>query len=234
MPNPQPSGRVVVTGAGALTPLGTGIETFWPRLVKGESGIGAITLFDVAEYPTRIAGQVKDFDPEQWLDKKEARRIDRFLAFAAAAAQMAIDDACFPSDERLRMDTGVLIGSGIGGLTTMGEQTRRLHEGGPSKVSPFLVPYMIPDMASGYVSILHGLKAPTRASSQRAPPAPTRSAPPTTSSSAATPRRWSAAAPKPPSTRSACPVSARRARCPRTTSTLNKRAARSTPTVTGS
>lgn len=160
MPNPNPSGRVVVTGVGAVTPLGTGVDVFWPRMLKGESGIGLVTLMDVSEYPTRIAGEVKDFDPEAWLDKKEARRIDRFLAFAAAAAQMAMDDACFPNDEELKLDTGVLIGSGIGGLTFMSEQTRRLHIDGPGKVSPFLVPYMIPDMASGYVSILQGLKGP--------------------------------------------------------------------------
>jgi len=161
MPNPKPSGRVVVTGVGAVTPLGTGVDLFWSRLIKGENGIGPITLFDVTEYPTRIAGEVKDFVAEDWLDKKEARRIDRFIAFAAAASRMALDDACFPSDdEDLKLDTGVLIGSGIGGLTFMGEQTRRLYESGPSKISPFLVPYMIPDMASGYVSILNGLKGP--------------------------------------------------------------------------
>lgn len=160
MPNPQPSGRVVVTGAGAVTPLGTGIEAFWPRLVSGQNAIGPITLFDVSDYPTRIAAEVKDFSAEDWLDKKEARRIDRFIAFAAAAAKMAMDDACFPEGDDLKLDTGVLIGSGIGGLTFMGEQTRRLYEGGPSKVSPFLVPYMIPDMASGYVSISHGLRGP--------------------------------------------------------------------------
>lgn len=160
MPNPKPSGRVVVTGAGAVTPLGIGVEKSWERLRQGSNGIAPIELFDVSEYPTQIAGEVKDFNPEDWLDKKEARRIDRFISFAVASAQMALDDACFPTDDDLRLDTGVLIGSGIGGLTFMGEQTRRLHESGPSKVSPFLVPYMIPDMASGYVSILNKLRGP--------------------------------------------------------------------------
>ncbi|MBS1715628.1 MAG: beta-ketoacyl-ACP synthase II [Armatimonadetes bacterium] len=160
MPIPQPSGRVVVTGAGAVTPLGVGVDRTWQRIVTGENGIGPITIFDVSDYPTRIGGQVNDFNPEDWLEKKEARRVDRFIAFAAAASQMAMDDACFPQDEELKLDTGVLIGSGIGGLTMMGEQTRKLYEGGPSRVSPFLVPYMIPDMASGYVSILQGLKGP--------------------------------------------------------------------------
>jgi 3-oxoacyl-[acyl-carrier-protein] synthase II len=156
----EPSGRVVVTGAGAVTPLGVGVEAFWARLVRGESGVGPVTLMDASDYPTRIAAEVKDFAAEDWLDKKEARRIDRFLAFAVAAAQMAMDDCRFPADPEVRLQTGVLIGSGIGGLTFLGEQLRRLYENGPSRVSPFLVPYMIPDMASGYVSILHGLKGP--------------------------------------------------------------------------
>lgn len=154
------SGRVVVTGLGAITPLGTGVETFWPRMLAGESGIGDITTMDVTEYPTKIAGEVKDFDPELFLDKKEARRIDRFIAFAVGSAKMALTDAGFPEDKDIREVTGVLIGSGIGGLTMMTEQTQRLHQDGPGRVSPFLVPYMIPDMASGYVSILEGLKGP--------------------------------------------------------------------------
>ncbi|MBS1723493.1 MAG: beta-ketoacyl-ACP synthase II [Armatimonadetes bacterium] len=160
MPNPKPSGRVVVTGVGAVTPLGIGVEAFWSGIKAGKNGIGRISLMDVTDYPTKVAGEVRGFDPEDWLDKKEARRIDRFLAFAAAAAQMALDGSKFPAEDELRLDTGVLIGSGIGGLTFLGEQTKKLYDGGPSRVSPFLVPYMIPDMASGYVSILHGLKGP--------------------------------------------------------------------------
>lgn len=157
---PAPSGRVVVTGVGAVTPLGVGADVFWPRMRAGESGIGPITLLDATDYPTRIAGEVKDFNPEDWLDRKEARRIDRFIQFAAAAAKMALDDSNFAPNEETAEDFGVLIGSGIGGLTYLGEQHRRQIEGGPSKVSPFLVPYMIPDMASGYVSIQHRLKGP--------------------------------------------------------------------------
>lgn len=155
-----PSGRVVVTGMGAVTPLGTGIEKFWPRLVAGESGIAPISLLDAAAYTTRIGGEVKDFDPGEYLDKKEARRIDRYIAFAVAAAKMAVEDAKFPADPDVTLETGVLIGSGIGGLTTCWEQVSRIIEGGPSKASPFLVPYMIPDMASGYVSIIHGFRGP--------------------------------------------------------------------------
>lgn len=156
---PVPSGRVVITGVGAVTPLGTGVDVFWPRMLAGESGIDRITLMDASEYTTQIAGEVKDFVAEDWLDKKEARRIDRFIAFAVAAATMALNDSGIDKDP-IAEDFGVLIGSGIGGLTYLGEQHRRQIEGGPSKVSPFLVPYMIPDMAAGYTSIVHGLKGP--------------------------------------------------------------------------
>lgn len=156
---PRPSGRVAVTGVGAVTPLGTGVEKFWEHLTAGESAAGPVTLYDASEYSTRIAAEVKDFNAEDWMDKKDARRIDRFIAFAAASATMALSDSGLKT-EGIEEHVGVLIGSGIGGLTFLGEQYRRLFEGGPSKVSPFLVPYMIPDMASGYVSIMHGLKGP--------------------------------------------------------------------------
>lgn len=156
---PRPSGRVVITGVGAVTPLGTGVDTFWPRMLAGESGVGPITLLDASEFTTRIAAEVKDFNAEDWLDKKDARRIDRFIAFAEASAKMALDDANI-DPVPIANHFGCLIGSGIGGLTFLGEQYRRLVESGPGKVSPFLVPYMIPDMASGYVSICHGLKGP--------------------------------------------------------------------------
>lgn len=156
---PRPSGRVVVTGVGAVTPLGTGVDVFWPRLIKGESGIDRITLIDPAEFSTHIGAEVKDFNPEDWMDKKDARRVDRFITFALGGAQMALTDSGLdtaPWAEHI----GVLIGSGIGGLTFLGEQYKRMMEGGPSRVSPFLVPYMIPDMASGLVSITHQLKGP--------------------------------------------------------------------------
>lgn len=155
-----PSGRVVVTGIGAVTPLGIGIADSWKGLVEGRSGIGPITHFDASAYPTRIAGEVKDFDPAQFMDKKEARRVDRFIALAAASAKMAVEDAAFPTDDDVRVSTGVLIGSGIGGLDTMYEQVGKLMQSGPDRVSPFFVPYMIPDMASGYVSIVHGFRGP--------------------------------------------------------------------------
>lgn len=157
---PAPSGRVVVTGIGAVTPLGTGVDTFWPRLIAGESAIDRITKLDASPFTTQIAAEVKDFNPEDWMDRKEARRVDLFIAYAVAAASMALTDADFHPEGEVAENTAVMIGSGIGGLTFLGEQYRRLVESGPGKVSPFLVPYMIPDMASGYVSIVHKLKGP--------------------------------------------------------------------------
>ncbi|MCW5936868.1 MAG: beta-ketoacyl-ACP synthase II [Fimbriimonadaceae bacterium] len=160
MERPARSGRVVITGLGAVTPIGIGTDAFWNAALSGKSGGGPVTLMDATDYPTKVAAEVRDFQAENWLDKKEARRVDRFLALAAAAAQMAMDDACFPADPDVRLNTGVLIGSGIGGLTLLSEQSRKLHAEGPGRITPFLVPYMIPDMASGFVSIIHGLKGP--------------------------------------------------------------------------
>jgi 3-oxoacyl-[acyl-carrier-protein] synthase II len=157
---PRPSGRVVVTGLGGITPLGTGVDKFWPRIVAGENAVDRITHLDPSEFTTQIGAEVRDFEAEDWLERKEARRIDRFIAFAVGAATMALNDACLKAEGELADRVGVMIGSGIGGLTFLGEQFRRQIEGGPSKVSPFLVPYMIPDMASGYTSIVHGLKGP--------------------------------------------------------------------------
>lgn len=155
-----PSGRVVVTGIGGVTPLGTGVDVFWPRMLAGENAIGRVTRLDPSSFTTQIAAEVKDFNAEDWLEKKEARRIDSFIAFAVAAATQALRDANLELTEELRDEVGVLIGSGIGGLTFMGEQNRTLYERGPGKVSPFWVPYMIADMASGYVSIMNNLRGP--------------------------------------------------------------------------
>lgn len=115
---------------------------------------------DPSEFSAKIAAEIKDFNPDDWLDKKESRRLSRFLQLAVAATQMALDDSSLKLDSTDLERVGVLIGSGIGGLDILGEQHRRHIEGGPGKVSPFLVPYMIPDMASGYISIQHGLKGP--------------------------------------------------------------------------
>ncbi len=157
---PSPSGRVVITGMGAVTPLGTGVENFWSKLLAGQNGVARITHLDPSEYATQIGAEVKDFNAEDWLDRKEARRVDSFIAFAVASATMALQDSKIELTEELRDDFGVLIGSGIGGLKLMGDQHRIQVEKGPSKVTPFLVPYMIPDMASGFTSIVHGLRGP--------------------------------------------------------------------------
>lgn len=154
------SGRVVVSGIGLVTALGTGVEKSWSAVKAGQNPVDRIASFDVSDYSTQIAAEVKDFNPEDWLDKKDARKVDRFIAFAHAGAQMALDDSGLPINDNNRDGIGVLIGAGIGGLQTLGEQHKRHLESGPSRVSPFLVPYMIPDMASGWVSIAHGLKGP--------------------------------------------------------------------------
>jgi len=142
---------------GAVTPLGLGVDAFWEGLVQGRSGVGPITQFDASAFSTRIAAEVKDFDPTDFMDKKDARRMDRFAQFAVAGARMALEDAGI-SDNVDWERVGVLIGSGIGGIHTFEEQCRNLFEKGPDRVSPFFVPMMIPDMAAGQVSILLGAK----------------------------------------------------------------------------
>ncbi|REJ33437.1 MAG: beta-ketoacyl-[acyl-carrier-protein] synthase II [Bacillota bacterium] len=151
--------RVVVTGIGVITPVGIGKEAMWDALARGVSGIGPITRFDASDYPTRFAGEVRDFDPAAYMDRKDARRLDRFIQYAWAATQMALTDANLDPTKVDGERMGVLIGSGIGGIETLEQQMRVLAERGPDRVSPFLVPMMIPDMASGYVSIQIGAKA---------------------------------------------------------------------------
>ncbi len=155
--------RVVITGLGAVTPLGLNVEEFWANVIAGKSGVGLITRFDTTDFNVKIAAEVKGFDPENYLDKKEARRTDRFVLFALAAAKMAVDDASLTIDESNCEDVGVYIGSGVGGISTVEEQARTLFEKGPSRVSPFMVPMMISDMAAGQVSIMLGAKGPNEA-----------------------------------------------------------------------
>ena len=150
----------MVTGLGAVTPLGNSIEAFWPRLLAGESGIRRIEQIDPSPYPTQIAGEVVGFDPADWLEKKEARRVDPAIYFAVAAATQALRDANLPLDEDLKDATGVIIGSGVGGLWTMQKQTHNLYDHGVGKMSPFFVPHMIANMPSGLVSILNDLRGP--------------------------------------------------------------------------
>ena len=152
--------RVVVTGMGALTPLGLDINTTWEGLVDGKSGIDHITQFDASSLETRFAGEVKGFDPVEYMGRKEARRMDRFSQLAVAASVEAVRDAGLEINDTNKANIGVLIGSGIGGLLTMSEQVRILIEQGPDRVSPFLVPMMIADMASAQVSIALGARGP--------------------------------------------------------------------------
>lgn len=150
--------RVAITGLGAISPVGIGVQDTWAALVAGRSGIAPITSFDVSRYSTRFGGAVDGFSPTDWLDAKEARRLSRFQQFAVAAADEAIADAGLTITEDIATRAGVIVGSGIGGLATMEEQTLILAERGPDRISPFLVPMMIVDLAAGHISIRHGLK----------------------------------------------------------------------------
>jgi len=152
--------RVVVTGLGVVSPIGAGKEAFWKSLIAGISGVSTISLFDASAYPTQIAAEVKDFNPTDFIEPKESRRMDRFSQFAVVAAGMALKDAGL-SKESIDPDrAGVVIGSGIGGLATLEEQHKLLLNQGPRRVSPFLIPMMICNMAAGHVSIFYGLKGP--------------------------------------------------------------------------
>ncbi|MCL6638016.1 MAG: beta-ketoacyl-ACP synthase II [Alicyclobacillus sp.] len=155
--------RVVITGLGVVTPIGCDVPTFWANLVAGKSGVSRIDMFDTSEYPTKIAGIVRDFNPEQYIDRKEVRRLDRFTQFAVAAACQAIADAGLVITPENADRVGVYIGSGIGGIQTLLENYRTLLERGPRRVSPFVVPMMIANMASGQVSIMMGAKGPNSA-----------------------------------------------------------------------
>lgn len=152
--------RVVVTGMGAVTPLGHSVEALWKGCLSGCSGAGPITLFDCSAYITRIAAEVKDWDPSPYMDKKEVRRMDRFAQFAVAASKMAFEDAGITITNENRDRIGVYIGSGIGGLGTLEEQHRVLLERGPGRVSPITIPGIICDMGAGMVSIVLGIRGP--------------------------------------------------------------------------
>jgi 3-oxoacyl-[acyl-carrier-protein] synthase II len=152
--------RIVVTGIGVVSPVGVGKTDYWNSLVSGVSGIGRITHFDPTDFDVQIAAEVKDFDVTKWIDRKESRRMDRFVHFGVAAALDAIEDAGLKITSANAERVGVLVGSGIGGLKTLEEQVKVLVENGPSKISPFLIPMMIADMASGHISIITGAKGP--------------------------------------------------------------------------
>lgn len=155
--------RVVVTGMGVVSALGSDLNTFWNHLIEGKSGVSRIESFDTSEYPTQIAAAVKDFKPEDYMDKKESRRMDRFVQFAVAAAKMAVEDSKLNMEQEDADRVGVIIGSGIGGLGTWEEQHTTLMQKGARRVSPFFIPMMIANMASGQVSMTLGAKGPNTA-----------------------------------------------------------------------
>jgi len=150
--------RVVITGMGVLSPVGTGLETFWNAITSGVSGVGPITRFNPEGYTTRIAAEVNNFDPAAYIDKKEARRMDRFTQFAIAAAKMAVDDAGIDLQQINKDMAGVILGSGVGGIETFEEQYKVLLNKGPSRVSPLFIPMMISNMAAASIAISYGLK----------------------------------------------------------------------------
>ncbi|MFU0783899.1 MAG: beta-ketoacyl-ACP synthase II [Thermoanaerobacterium thermosaccharolyticum] len=150
--------RVVITGIGAITPIGNSIDELWDSLINGRSGIDKVTRFDVSSYPTKLAAEVKNFEPTEYIDKKEAKRMDRFTQFALASAKMALIDSRLDLEKEDLDRIGVIYGSGIGGIETLENQQNILKEKGPGRVSPFFVPMMIADMAAGLISITFGLK----------------------------------------------------------------------------
>lgn len=150
--------QVVVTGIGAITPIGTRKEEFWENLKKGKSGVTVVDHF--REYPTYIAAVVQDFEPQLYMEKRDIKKTDRFTQFAQAAARLALEDAALDLDKTDREKIGVIIGSGIGGLDTIEKQYKILLDKGPRRVSPFLVPMLIANMAAGYISIVYGINGP--------------------------------------------------------------------------
>jgi 3-oxoacyl-[acyl-carrier-protein] synthase II len=152
--------RVVITGVGTLNPLGVGKEATWKAITEGQSGIDYITKFDTNGYRSRIAGEVKGFDPEQFIEPKEVKRADPFVQFALAAAKMALEDAQFKVDNGNAQRVGVVIGTGLGGLSTLEKNYKILLEKGHHKVSPFLIPMLIANMAPGQIAISSGAKGP--------------------------------------------------------------------------
>lgn len=153
--------RVVVTGMGCISPLGNDLPTTWEGLIHGRSGIGPVTQFDASEFETRIAGEVKDFDPTKYMDRKEARRSDRFVQFAVAAAQEAIADAGLNLSNEDPEQVGVIIGSAIGGVITLLQQYDRMKTHGPRRVTPFFLPAMVVDTAGAQIAIQYGLQGPS-------------------------------------------------------------------------
>lgn len=153
--------RVVMTGIGVITPIGTGRDTFWQALLAGKNGIERISRFDASDYGAQIAGEVRDFDPAAYIDKKEAKRMDRYAQFALAASAMAVEDAALDLEKENRERIGTYIGSGIGGIETMHTQYEKLFSKGPRLISPFFIPMMIANMAAAHTAIAFRLHGPS-------------------------------------------------------------------------
>jgi 3-oxoacyl-[acyl-carrier-protein] synthase II len=152
--------RVVVTGLGLVSPVGVGVEESWSALVAGRSGVGPITLFDASSFPTRIAAEVKDFDPAKFMDRKEVRRNDRFIHFALAAADMAVKDAGLDMTKEDPEKVGCIVGAGIGGLGSIEDEYKTFLEKGVKKIGPFFIPSLIINLAPGQISLRYGMKGP--------------------------------------------------------------------------
>ncbi len=155
--------RVVITGMGVISPLGHTVDEFWRNLLAGKSGVDAITRFDTAQFDTKIAAEVKNFTPEAYIDKKEARRMDAFTHYALAAAKLAVEDSRLLDAPLDKDAVGVIVSSGIGGMDTFEREGRKLIEKGPGRISPFFIPMLIADIAPGHISMQYGFKGPNYA-----------------------------------------------------------------------
>ena len=155
--------RVVITGMGVISPLGHTVDEFWRNLLAGKSGVDAITRFDTAPFDTKIAAEVKNFTPEAYIDKKEARRMDAFTHYALAAAKLAVEDSRLLDAPLDKDAVGVIVSSGIGGMDTFEREGRKLIEKGPGRISPFFIPMLIADIAPGHISMQYGFKGPNYA-----------------------------------------------------------------------
>ena len=155
--------RVVITGIGAISPIGNDIGEIWESLKNGKGGIGKITKFDASDYPVKIAGEVKDFKPEDYIDRKSQKKMDLFSQYAVCSAVQAVRDSGINFENENPERVGVIVGSGIGGMLTFETQHSILIEKGPRRVSPFFIPMLIPDIAPGHISIMYGLKGPNYA-----------------------------------------------------------------------
>ncbi|MDD5433823.1 MAG: beta-ketoacyl-ACP synthase II [Nitrospira sp.] len=152
--------RVVITGLGLVTPLGTGVEKSWTAICEGTSGVGMITAFDAAQMPSQIAAEVKDFDPVLFIEKKEIKKMDRFIQFGVAAAKMAVEDSGIQITDSIAERSGVYVGSGIGGLSAIESNHIKFLEGGVKKLTPFFIPMVIINLVSGHIAIMFGAKGP--------------------------------------------------------------------------